>query len=104
MVPGVAGSNPVTHPRFSEIEPPAVANSVADSAEQPGGGPPKASPRSGLVRALAEAVAEATASGDSKAARVALAALGQLVGDDGAGASDRGVIDLAAERRKRGEG
>jgi hypothetical protein len=49
-------------------------------------------------------VAEATASGDSKAARVALAALGQLVGDGGPGATDCGVIDLAAERRKRGDG
>jgi len=79
-----------------------VAFSLADSARDAVGGAPIPDPRAALVRALAEAVAGANAAGDGKAARVALAALGQLVGDEGA-AEGGAVVDLADERRKRGE-
>jgi hypothetical protein len=76
-----------------------VAFSVTDSARGEVGEAPPADPRAALVRALADAVAGANAAGDGKAARVALAALGELVGDGGTGGS---VVDLADERRRRG--
>jgi hypothetical protein len=51
------------------------------------------------MEALSTAVAAAVASGDMEAARVAHRALGELLAAPGGAA----VIDLGAERRKRGE-
>jgi hypothetical protein len=45
-------------------------------------------PREALVRALGEAVAAATAAGDLEAARVAVRALGELLGTAGRAMSD----------------
>ncbi len=62
--------------------------------------PAPGGPRAKLARALADCVAEALAGGDAGAARVALDALGRLTGELGEGGP---VVDLAAERRRRGE-
>ena len=62
--------------------------------------PPVPGHRADLARALADGLARALAAGDGRAARVALAALQELTADLGVGAP---VVDLAVERRKRGE-
>jgi hypothetical protein len=59
-----------------------------------------ADPRSALLGQLAEGMREALAAGDVEAARIAHEAIGRLLGATGADAG--GVIDLAAERRRRG--
>jgi len=52
-------------------------------------------------RALSDALARAMATGDTRAARIALTALSGLV-DDGTEGGGAPVADLATERRKRG--
>ena len=66
---------------------------------------PPGDPRANLVRALADGAARAFAAGDSRAARVALAALSGLVDDapDAAPGNDAAVVNLATERRQRGD-
>jgi hypothetical protein len=57
--------------------------------------------RADMGRALADGLARALASGDARTARVALAALSGLL-DDAPEGSGAPVVDLAAEREKRG--
>lgn len=52
-----------------------------------------------MARALSDALARAMATGDTRAARIALTALSGLVDDEAEGSS---APDLATERRKRG--
>ncbi|AUX23345.1 uncharacterized protein SOCEGT47_038680 [Sorangium cellulosum] len=59
-----------------------------------------ADPRSVLLRQLAEGMREALAAGDVEAARIAHETIGRLLGAPGADVA--GVIDLAAERTRRG--
>jgi hypothetical protein len=59
-----------------------------------------------MARALADGLARALAAGDNREARRILAALSVLAADDAleaAPVSGGPVVDLAAERRKRGE-
>jgi glycosyltransferase A (GT-A) superfamily protein (DUF2064 family) len=65
--------------------------------------PPAGDHRARLARALGEAVAEALAAGDARAASVAVDALAQLTGEIAKQGADAQVVDLAAERRRRGE-
>ena len=58
--------------------------------------------RSALVRALADGAAQAFAAGDTRAAMLALDTVRALVGDTADGTAAP-VVDLGAERRKRGE-
>ncbi|WP_437587892.1 hypothetical protein [Sorangium sp. So ce1000] len=53
-----------------------------------------------LLRQLAEGMTEALAAGDVEAARIAHETIGRLLGTPDADAG--GVIDLAAERTRRG--
>jgi hypothetical protein len=64
--------------------------------------PPEASTsiRADMGRALADGLARALAAGDTRAARVALAALAALV-DDAPEGSGAAVVDLGTERRRR---
>jgi hypothetical protein len=91
-------------PGDAEPEVPIVGGApeaVGGSAAVPSEGP-STSIRADLGRALADGLARAMAAGDMRAARIALAALSALMED----APEQGgapVVDLAAERRKRGE-
>ena len=58
--------------------------------------------RTALVQALTEGAARAFAAGDTRAALLALDTVRTLVGDAASSASAP-VVDLEAERRKRGE-
>jgi hypothetical protein len=67
---------------------------------------PTTSIRADVGRALADGLARAFGAGDDREARRILAALSALAADDMAKAptGSRGpVVDLAAERRKRGD-
>jgi hypothetical protein len=57
-------------------------------------------PRAELVEALTRAVRDALLGGDVAAARVALAALGELTGATGPGGS---VVAFSEARKRRGE-
>lgn len=58
------------------------------------------SPRATMIATLAQQAADAVAAGDMEAARIAHAAMGSLLAS--ATAEPAGVVDLAAERAKRG--
>jgi hypothetical protein len=78
----------------------------ADSGAESGESHPAAVPshRLDLARALAGGVVASLAAGDARGARVALDALRGLVEAEGEAAGEgAAVVDLAAERRKRGE-
>lgn len=57
-------------------------------------------PRTVLVRALSEAVRDAAAVGDVATARVAVEALGRLLGEAGVAGAEAEVVDLAARRHE----
>ncbi|CAN96463.1 hypothetical protein predicted by Glimmer/Critica [Sorangium cellulosum So ce56] len=59
-----------------------------------------ADPRTVLLGQLAEGMRAALAAGDVEAARIAHETIGRLLGAPGADAA--GVVDLAAERARRG--
>lgn len=81
----------------------------SDDAGRPPEAPhaaPSTSIRADVGRALADGLARAFAGGDNREARRILAALSALTADDVpevATVSGTPVIDLVAERRKRGE-
>src|SRR5262249_13370980 len=74
---------------------------ACDEACRPTPPPSAGSLRADMGRALADALARALATGDARAARVALTALSGLV-DDAPEGSRAPVVDLASERERRG--
>jgi hypothetical protein len=70
--------------------------------DQPGGLHQPGDHRTALVQALTAGAAKAFAAGDTRAALLALDTVRTLVGDAAPGAATP-VVDLQADRQKRGE-
>ena len=88
------------HPTYPSSPPGEfVGGTAASQSDTAGSVPP--SPRATLLAALSAGMTAALAVGDVEAARAAHEAIGKLLGAPGAPAA---VVDLAAERERRGSG